>query len=235
MSLYGKVILEVRQLTRPWREAGTLRDLAPGAWPGGRAVVLRHDTALELGAPGAASELLLAWSDGADQVTPGRVRLQGPDLADLGVSAPLGLVLMAEGDRPDRYEAHTTLRDALLGLTLKGVMVRHLPSQQGIWLRVGAAALEQGFDAAALGGSLVSAALTRPGVRAAEVLLVTGGVAEVAALTPAAEHTRALAEALFRMEHGGLEMACDACDFEALCDAEEDLRRAHRRLTSGER
>jgi len=231
VSLYGKVIREVRGLTRAWGEAGTVRDLAAETWPTGRAVVLRHDTARELGAPGTASELLLAWSDGQGQVTPGRVQLQGPDLAELDADAPLGMVLMAEGDRPERYEAHTTLRDALLGLTLEGVMVRHLPAQRGIWLRVGAAALEQGFDVAALGGALVSAAIARPGVQAAEVLLVTGGAAQVEALTPAAERTRALAEALFRMEHGSLEMACEECDFEALCDAEEDLRRAHQRLT----
>jgi hypothetical protein len=232
VSLYGKVIQQVRGLQQAWGEAGGLRQLQGKAWPAGRAVVLRHDTALELGAPGQPSCLLLAWSDRPGTVIPGRVQLQGPDLPELGQpAAPLAVVLLAEGEQPEKYEAHTTLRDALLGLSPRGVMVRHLPSQRGIWLRVGQAALEDGFDAAALGGALISAAEDRPGVRAAEVLLVTGGVAEVEALMPEADRTRALAEALFRMEHGGMEMACESCDFEALCDAEEELRAAHQRLT----
>lgn len=195
-------------------------------------MVLRHDTHVELGPPGKASCLLLLWSETPGEVRPGRVQLQGPELSELSTSAaPLALVLMAEGERPENYEAHTTVRDALLGLTLEGVMLRHLPSQRGIWLRVGKDAMANGFNAAALGGALISAALASPGVRGAEVLLVTGGAAEVQALEPAADRTRALAEALFRMEHGALEMACESCDFEALCDAEDELREAHRRLT----
>jgi len=236
VALFDGVLAMVAERAVGWQDAGALRELPAEPWPAGRTLLLRHDTGLELGPPGEPSNLILAWTAQGAMAGGTSARLVGPDLEEAAARGagrlPLGLVVVVAGDLPDRYASHTALRDALLSTELSGVMLRHLPAGQGVWLRVGRQALEQGIDAAALCGGLARNLAEVPGVRGVEVTLVTGPPERVAALTPAARAAAQLVEALFRMEHEDLEMACEACDLSELCDNVEELRRAHQRITT---
>jgi len=203
----------------------------PSSWLAGPQVVLRQETALELGGPRSASCFALLWDDAEDAAArQGRVSLVGPDLSELPPgAAPLALVVMAGGPPVPDESLHDHLcgmRDAVYGVHLRGVMARLLPSQQSVWYRLSADAVARGVDARVLGSALVRAVAAAPGVEAAEVLLVTSGAREVEQLAEAAQLAAGITEALGAMD-ADPEMDCEGCAHQAVCDLVDELREAH--------
>lgn len=191
-------------------------------------VVLRQDTALELGGPRAPSCFAMLWDD-MEGVVPNRVTLVGQALEDLDAGPlPVALVVMASGPPvadDALYDHLCALRDAVYGAHLRGVQARLLPSRQSVWLRVSEDALADGLDAEVLGDALIQSVSMVPGVEAAEVLLVTGGET-VEALVEPAQLAASVVEALGAMDQG-MEMECDGCPYQAMCDLVDELRLAH--------
>lgn len=233
-GLFDQPLAQVRDLMQRHLRRGQLRQLQASdarSWLGPPRVILRHQTALELGGPSRPSCAMLLWDDrDPGQICHGRVSLLGPDLPLLEPpGAPLALVLLAAGPEVEADAVHDhccQLRDAVGGIQLRGTMARMLPSQQNVWYRLDAGALCHGLDAALLGGALIQAAVALPFVHRAEVLLVTHDVEAIQQLSVAARLAAGISETLSAI-HEGLEMNCDGCQYQAVCELVEQLREAH--------
>lgn len=236
LALFEQPLLRVREFVERHHRRGAchlLEAADASAWLAEPQVVLRQETARELGGPRVAACFALLWDDGAPgAVERGRVTLVGPDLAEPGeMPTPLAVVITAGGQpvTQDRLHDHLCrLRDAVYGVHLRGVMARILPSQQSVWYRLDASALAQGFGARVLGGALVQAVEAVPGVEAAEVLLVTASGQEVEQLSETAQLAASITEALGSMDQG-LQMDCEGCQYQEVCDLVDELRQVHAR------
>ena len=207
---------------------------APSSGDPGRQVVLRSETALELGSPAGASLSLLLWETRPDRVVEDQVLLVGPDLDEAGEqrALPLAQIVTVSGDlaaSEQVYDRYRALREAAYGVRLEGVMLRVQPSQQRIWYRVTRAALERGLRARELGSAVARRLKTLEGVQRAQVLLVTKPPRPGGALEQAATLTQEIVDALVKM-HDDLLFDCDDCEFSSICDSVDELRRMHRRL-----
>jgi len=212
------------------------QSFAPAPLPGdpGRQVVLRDESALELGSPATASLSLLLWETRPHRVVEDRVLLVGPDLHQTGDdrSLPLAQIVTVSGDlghEAQAYNQYRALREAAYGVQLEGVMLRVQPSRQRVWYRVTRRALERGLRARELGSTVAEALTSIDGVQHAQVLLVTEPPRPGGALERAAELTQKIVDALVKM-HDDLLFDCDDCEFSSICDSVDELRRMHRRL-----
>jgi CO dehydrogenase/acetyl-CoA synthase beta subunit len=193
-------------------------------------VILRDETALELGSPARASVSLLLWEERPERIVEDRLLLlEGEE----GPSLPLAQVITVAGSLGDEtYERHRLAREAVNGLQLRGVMARVRPSRQRIWYRVHRRALDEGMSTQVLGSALIAALEELPFVDAAQVLLVTAGDAVVQQLQEAADLTHQITGALTAM-HEELMLDCEACEFQAICASVDALRELHQRLEGG--
>jgi CO dehydrogenase/acetyl-CoA synthase beta subunit len=207
---------------------------APSSGDPGRQVVLRNETALELGSPASASLSLLLWETRPDRVDEDQVLLVGPDLDEAGDARalPLAQIVTVSGDlaaKEQVYDHYRALREAAYGVHLDGVMLRVQPSQQRIWYRVTRQALQRGLRARELGSAVIERLKALEGVKRAQVLLVTKPPRPGGALEQAAALTQEIVDALVKM-HDDLLFDCDDCEFSTICDSVDELRRMHRRL-----
>jgi CO dehydrogenase/acetyl-CoA synthase beta subunit len=243
MGLDDRPLAAVRSLLEDARRDGRARVLEPpGATPAtaegdGRAPILRAEAAVELGAPAAPSAVLLLCDEDPARTAAGRVTLVGPDLdgpALSGERGALGLVI-AVGAEPalEPLRRATELRDALYAVRRPGLMLRWLPSQGRLWLRVSRLAHEAGVRCAFVGHALAAAVAALPWARGVEVTLLTEAAA-VMALAPALEESLAVLAALRRMQEQPA-MDCASCDSAAVCAAIEELRQVHERLARSSR
>jgi CO dehydrogenase/acetyl-CoA synthase beta subunit len=217
---------------------GQLRRMRPAPVDAWRAdepqVVLRRSTGLELGSTSTASLGLLLWHD-RYPVDDG-VLLVGPDLLQAGATAlPFALLLVARV-RPAEdqdYLRYREMREASLQVRLRGVMWRTLPRRQSVWCRIDGASLAGGLDARTLGSAFVASLGVLPFVDAVQVIMVTAGQEAVEQLRPTADQVLDIVDALSRMHEVSLELNCEGCEYGAVCDSAEDLRRIHARLSRG--
>lgn len=241
--LFDAPLADIRAFVSRAEARGELRRMTPTAASTWRAdgpqVVLRQSTGLELGSTSAASLGLLLWHGEAPSED--AVLLVGPDLAEadagrsgmrrLPFAQVIGARVRAGGD--DVYQRYRDLREARQRVALRGVMWRTLPRQQSIWCRIDRASLAGGLDARTLGSAFVHELRALPFVEAVQVLMVTAGQAAVEQLRPAAAQVLDIVDALTRMHEETMELDCERCEYAAVCDAVDELRRIHRGL--GER
>lgn len=204
------------------------------SWRSGPEVILRDQTHLELGNPRETSLSLLLWTDhqNADATTD-QVYLVGPDLGEAPrPSLPFAQVIIVTGTFEDAYESYRQLREAVYSVSLRGTMVRVMPSRQTIWYRFGAEALGAALDAQILGSALIDELTRLDFVERVEVLLVTSEEA-ISELAEAGSLVLDIVDALLRMHEQTLEMDCDDCEFAKVCDSVSELRRLHEQLQAG--
>lgn len=210
-------------------QARRLSPVAVERWDAGPQVVLRQETALELGSPAAGSLSMLLWDEGCN-LHDDRITLVGPDFAEAEPrELPFGRVILvgvAPGQDDEQYGRYCQLRDNLTRTHLRGLMTRVLPSRHSVWCRLSGPALQGGLDASVMGSALLRAVKALPFVRAAEVLLITADSTHLERLRPAAEQARDIVEALVRMSEE-LDFDCDGCQYAEICDAVDELRRIH--------
>jgi len=242
MGLFDGPLIEIQAFLDRMEQRGLARRLCAVPVDGWRCpapqVVLREESALELGSTSSASLNLVVWRE----EQPGdrdEIVLVGPDLPQLaarGIAQPLALVVQAWVDlEPDRhYECHRQLREATYRLGLRGMMLRCLPGRQSIWCRIHRRSLSDGLDAAVLGSAICAALHDLPFVTRARVALVTADREVMEQLRPAAALVLDITEALVKMHESAMALDCDSCEYEAVCDAVDDLRRIHTRLVRGD-
>ncbi|HDP79887.1 MAG TPA: hypothetical protein ENN21_03485, partial [Spirochaetes bacterium] len=121
MNLFDEIIRDLRLVEREITEAlGSRRCSADsvGPWPagGGCTIVMKADTARELGPPHTASASLLLWTEDPSLVNDGVISILGPDLGEMPEGAsPFGraVVLRTRGmDHGNCHERHREMERA---------------------------------------------------------------------------------------------------------------------------
>ncbi|MDY6903383.1 MAG: hypothetical protein SWH61_01745 [Thermodesulfobacteriota bacterium] len=209
-------------------------------WPSGgdRDVVLRGDTALELGGPKADSFALLLWTDNPDLVTDGRITRIGPDFNAVDtMNAAFARVLIVCGsdfDETNAYERFVELSLIAYEVSLKGYMMRTASQQNKEWVRISREALERGFDANALGRALVDACCCKDYVTAAETVMVVGDAAAVATLRDTGANALQYISAMRKMAEE-MTFDCNSCEYQSVCDGVSELKAMAARLEQQKR
>ncbi len=240
MQLLEESIRELRAYVDERRARGALRELLAcdaAAWPEGRRgnVVLRADTAVELGSPEQESVALLVWTEALPLVRDGVLTLVGPEVGEsAGRSLPFGKVaiLGVTGFDEDTWQERQRELDLRrYELNLWGYMMRAASGHGREWGRVSREAVEKGFSLHTLGGALVRSYRSLPYVASAEMLFVTSSRADVRALEAIARGAARRIGARYKMATE-VSRACDACGFSDVCSEADALRAV--RSASGE-
>ncbi len=151
-----------------------------GAMPAGKAcssLLLKADTAIELGPPGHASCAFALPTSAAGLVGDGRATHIGPDLADLGGSYDFALVVMASGASLDASACGELMRAVVTLKSVPGFMVRGAEGR--LWCRVGRQARARGLSVEAICAALYDACHARVAAARSIELVTAVAVPEV--------------------------------------------------------
>jgi CO dehydrogenase/acetyl-CoA synthase beta subunit len=189
-------------------------------------IVLKEDTAVELGGPRTASSSFLLWTDNPDLISSGRIAIIGPDVIEAQRQhLPFGQVTLLGGVSL-RVKSQPQLERALHAAErMPGYMARRTGGR--IWSRISREAVGSGFSLEVLGSSIVRGLIdTTPIVAAAEVMFVTSSADDVLALDRIGAQVRKLAhdlrrERLRQASDGAYEcekeISCEACPDNEVC------------------
>lgn len=230
MGLFDEPYAELRTFLQSRRELGKVKECPDrhANWSSEKTLVLKSDTAIELGSPSFSSLMLLLWADSV-QVPRDRIYLIGPDLAEAGSSPiPFGQVVIVGGCFADEYDSYRDLKEAVYNCDLRGISSRALPSKQEIWLRISRDAIADGFDLDVLGSAMIDRLKRNPPVEAVEVLFVTDKE-ELAKLRRVGEKVQTIVSALTKM-YEEMNFDCDTCEYVEVCDEVVELRRIRNKL-----
>jgi len=161
-------------------------------------LILKEDTAVELGGPATAGTTFLLWTDDVSLVSDERVTLIGPDINETTASVlPFGQVMLVAGSSLS-HEAQPRLeRDLREAEALPGYSVRSTGGR--IWSRVSLEARDGGFSLRRLGSAVLSQLHCRQAaVTAAEIIFVTSSVEDVQSLEKIGAQVRKLSHDLRR-------------------------------------
>jgi hypothetical protein len=142
-------------------------------------IILKEDTAVELGPPGRSSFQTVSLVQSPFILEDGLITLVGPDLPEArGRDLPFGQVLWVAGEGLKKDHLRELERKQLISNRLPGYMVRWAGGR--IWARVGLQALERGFSFETIGRYLmVHYRRTFSAVQGMEILFVTSSDADV--------------------------------------------------------
>lgn len=189
-------------------------------------IILKDDTALELGGPRTASSTFVLWTEDISLISDGMITLVGPDIRQTeNGHLPFGQVVMLGGPTLSR-DAQPKLERALhIAERVPGYMVRSTGGQ--IWARVSRQAACAGFSFKVFGSRILEKLYkTAPGVTTAEILFVTSSADDVSALERIGGQVRKLAHDLrrerLRETADGVyecknEVSCEACPDTEVC------------------
>jgi len=233
MGIFDGPLEEIRHFISEGKSQGrissypSLQDGFPPGECGEPTVILREETALELGHPLAGSLFVLTWKEGPLE---DRVHLLGPDLYELPPGrTPFGLVVTAGGSFRDQYETYRDLRERVYGTRLPGFMIRVFPGTQSIWCRVSQNALKEGLDFRTLGSAFISSLRQNPLVEGVEILFITSSSDDLRALSSPARRCLEITEAMIKM-YEEMNFDCESCEYAEVCDAVDGLREIRDRL-----
>ncbi len=224
MGLFDEAYAEIVSLLEGRKKRGEAGEypVSRHDWPEEKSLVMKADTAVELGSPGSSSLMMILWTP-PGRMEGDRIYLVGPDLAGAGVSAlPFGQVVMASGDFGDEYDTYREIREAVYNFDLKGITSRALPSTQSTWLRISRDALAGGFSLEVIGNALAGRVKRVAGVETVQVALLTDHQA-IEELRPAGERVQGILGALTRMNEE-MDFDCDSCEYVDVCDEVTELR-----------
>jgi CO dehydrogenase/acetyl-CoA synthase beta subunit len=161
-------------------------------------LILKEDTAVELGGPATEGTTFLLWTDDVSLVSDGKVTLIGPDITETAEALlPFGQVVLVAGSSLNK-ELHPRLeRDLRDAESVLGYAVRSTGGR--IWSRVSRQALDQGFSLRGLGSTILSQLRSRQSAgTAAEIILVTSSAEDVQSLERIGAQVRKLSHDLRR-------------------------------------
>ena len=204
-------------------------------------VILKENTAMELGGPGTVSSAFSMWTENTSLLDNGRVTLAGPDIADIGDRiVPFGRVVLIGGRGLDGSIQPRLDRELVAAEQLPGYMVRSTGGT--IWARVSHEAFSAAFSLHKLGTNIVNhlqAGL--PVIDVVEVLFVTSSAEDVSELDRIGAQVRKLSHDLRRKrikEIGGGEyecekdISCDACPDNDVCTEIRQVIRLQKKKTA---
>jgi len=232
MNLFDEIIRDLRSLEGEIRQdRGPLRYSADsvGPWPagGGRTIVMKAETARELGPPHLASVSLLLWTEDHSLVNDGIIRVLGTDLGEMREGAnPFGsaLILGVCGMKHDNcHERHREMERARFRVDLDGYMMRAVSQRGREWSRISSGAVQQGFSLGHLGAALHRACRELEYVRAGEAVFITSGEEDVRRLGALAERAAMVVGAMNEMFMDDV-LDCARCAYIDVCGAVEGLR-----------
>lgn len=161
-------------------------------------LILKEDTAVELGGPATEGAAFMLWTDDVSLVSDGRVTLIGPDVTETVQTAlPFGQVTLAAGSSLNKELQPKLERDLRDAEAVPGYAVRSTGGR--IWCRVSREARDHGFSLHRLGSTILSQLHHRQSmVAAAEIFFVTSSVEDVQALERIGAQVRKLTHDLRR-------------------------------------
>ena len=189
-------------------------------------IILKDETAVELGGPRTASSTFVLWTDDLSLISDGTTTLVGPDVPELqDAHPPFGQVTLVGGPTLGRDAQPRLERAVHAAERAPGYMARSTGGR--IWSRVSSQAVCAGFSFRALGsGILRRLPAATPDIAASEILFVTSSEDDVRALERIGAQVRKLAhdlrrERLRETADGALEcdteISCDACPDNEVC------------------
>lgn len=233
MGLFDEPLAEIVSWREECRAAGALREFPydlSSRWPEQVSLVLKEDTALELGATGRASLSLLLWTERVGLLRENTVGLVGGDLPEESADAvPFAQLVLVRGGFPDEYDAYRDLRDVVYDTRAKGVSTRIWPDRSQIWCRVSRQAMRDGFTLVNYGNSLLGRLREVKAVKGVEVIFIAGDQASLDRLRPAAEKAQDTVEALIKM-YEEMNFDCETCEYVDVCEEVVELKLIRERL-----
>jgi CO dehydrogenase/acetyl-CoA synthase beta subunit len=189
-------------------------------------LILKEDTAVELGGPATAGTAFLLWTDDVSLVSDGRVTLIGPDIPEtVETVIPFGQVTLIAGSSLNKELQPRLERDLRDAEAVPGYAVRSTGGR--IWSRVSREASEQGFSLRRLGSNILSQLhLRQTAITAAEIILVTSSVEDVHSLERIGAQVRKLSHDLRRERLKQVSddvyecqsgVSCDVCSDQEVC------------------
>jgi len=233
---------QLREISCPAKVAELMEGLPVRVGPQERAnIILKEDTAVELGNPNVASCAFLLWTPNPTLVRDGRITLIGPDIQEgVGQSLPLAQVLIIGG--PGLKDQHHLVLEQhyIISNQIEGYMIRLAPQRQRMWTRVSKEAMEKGFSFEALGRAIMAIYKSGfPVIDAAEVVFLTSSKEDVEGLESIATEVQkikndALSGRFARKDDGSYECTseyvdCTECPDQVICDEIRDLIRLRRK------
>jgi CO dehydrogenase/acetyl-CoA synthase beta subunit len=189
-------------------------------------LILKEDTALELGGPATAGTAFLLWTDDVSLVSDGRITLIGPDITEtVETVIPFGQVILIGGMSLNKELQPGLERDLRDAEGVPGYAVRSTGGR--IWSRVSRHAREKGFSLALLGSTILSQLhQNQAAVTFAEIVFVTSSVEDVQSLERIGAQVRKLSHDLRRERLKQVSgevyecqsgIACDVCTDNEVC------------------
>ena len=210
--------------------------VGPGANPG---VILRSDTAIELGNPGAGSCATLLWTDDPSLVDDGVVTLLGPDIPTAtGQSLPFAQLVFVAGAGLTEDDHEDLVAAQHVSDQVGGYMARS--TSEYVWSRVDHDAVARGFDFGVLGRALLHLVKqAAPEPVAVEVAFVTTGKDDVSRLGEGVARAREIARELLAdlWRKRGFDLDCDfdcgSCGDQDTCDDIREMIVATKKAPAG--
>ena len=240
MNIFDKYIERTEELIRSqWKAFGKTGNCAAAAaaggpsWPRGarNPFLMERDAAAELGGyPRESINLILSTSTEVDDKD-GVFIIGEQDMlagSDKHISFGKIVILTVSGVEDDRiYDYTQQVQMADSRLFFENIMVRTSPKQFMTNLRIGKAAMAEGFSLEAMGRTIHDYFMELPQVTAAKVVLIAGETPVYRQLMPIAENVKHITAALNTM-FDGIDMDCGSCAMSPICDEVEGLRQLHK-------
>ena len=195
--------------------------------------LMEKDTSVELGGYPKESVNLCLPTSGLSSTAafaPGIYCIGDPLLLTSGQKQlSFGKVVLLETDDIPDDKLYDLTQDILMTDSrtyMKDIMVRQSPAHYNIDLRVGKKAIAEGLDLRTMAETIYSRFNSMENVHAAAVVLLIGDSPVYKKLLPVAERAKELTITLNHI-FDGFEMDCRSCDFTAICDEVESLRKLH--------
>jgi CO dehydrogenase/acetyl-CoA synthase beta subunit len=231
MGLFDGPVREIEKFVAGKCESAGCRKLPIrdySGWPSMDDLILKEETALELGNPKQGSLALLAWTE--EHFEEDSVVLIGPDLGEIGTpAAPFAQIVLVSGSFDEGYPCFCELRDAIYDARLKGMMFRVMPSRQMIWTRINRDALDHGLSLGHLGSAFIEALSEIPFVSGVRVVFVTSGKQDLAKLSAPAARIERIVGAMIKMTEE-MRYDCEGCEYRDVCSEVAELKRMRNRL-----
>jgi CO dehydrogenase/acetyl-CoA synthase beta subunit len=199
------------------------------SWPlsKNRNLVLRQDTAIELGNPKDASTSFQIWRTEPDSVMNRRISLVGPDLSQIKSSQiSFGKIIIVGGNdfnEENSYGRYRALELVRYDIHLKGYMMRGASQYQREWSRISKEAMDNGFSLGVLGGALIDKFLELDFVRSVEVVFITAGRQDVLEMKAVSDQVMKVIGAMNKMS-SELSFDCQSCAYTDVCGDVAELR-----------
>lgn len=232
MQLLESLISEVKEFMDRKRAGVGLSEYMASdvlSWPkaGPRDIVLKSDTAVELGNPKDESISFLLWTGDSSTIKDGRISLVGPDISETPSSdLPFGKVILARVagfDEENCYDHFREMDFLRYDLSLKGYMMRAVSQYMREWSRVSREAVEKGFSFQILGSALLKNLKALDYVSEAEVIFVTSSPEDVRELKKPADRFMKYINAMTKMTEE-MDFDCESCEYQEVCNEAEELQ-----------